>query len=156
MTDPVYDPPIDGVAVGHDGSRTAAAALTAAAAEAGLRGCRLHVIRAWSITGAPRPPEVAHGIVPSVAQFAAEVRRRLSADVAAVLGEPRGEVVLHAPRAAAAPALLAAAATADLLVVGTRGLGGVAGLLLGSTSEQVIRHAACPVLVVPSAGSGTG
>lgn len=49
----------------------------------------------------------------------------------------------------AAATLIAEGATADLLVVGTRGLGGFKGLLLGSISHQVVTHAPCPVVVVP-------
>jgi nucleotide-binding universal stress UspA family protein len=49
----------------------------------------------------------------------------------------------------AADAILNAAERADAVVVGSRGVGGFRGLLLGSVSHQVAHHAACPVVVVP-------
>lgn len=49
-----------------------------------------------------------------------------------------------------ARALLDMAEWAQLLVVGSRGLGGFAGMLLGSVSQQCVRHATSPVLVLPS------
>jgi nucleotide-binding universal stress UspA family protein len=48
------------------------------------------------------------------------------------------------------------AATADLLVVGSRGLGAVRRLLLGTVSEKVLQHALCPVLIVKEADAHHG
>ena len=56
-----------------------------------------------------------------------------------------GEDAVHAH---AAKALIYASETAELLVVGTRGIGGFKNLVLGSVAEQCIRHAASSVLVV--------
>ena len=57
------------------------------------------------------------------------------------------------PSASPANALLDIARGAELLVVGTRGHGGFAGLLLGSVSQQVSHHAPCPVVIVPGPAS---
>lgn len=51
-------------------------------------------------------------------------------------------------------ALVERSPEADMIVVGSRGRGGFSGLRLGSTSEQVTRHARCPVLVVRETGAG--
>jgi nucleotide-binding universal stress UspA family protein len=51
----------------------------------------------------------------------------------------------------ASAALLDAAEAADLVVVGSRGLGGFKGLVLGSVSHHVAHHSTCPVIVLPSA-----
>lgn len=138
-----------GIIVGHDGSASADRALAFAAEEARLRGLPLRVVRAWSITTAPRPQGVEPGVVPSLEEFAESVRAQLAADVARVLGEPPGvEVSLHPLHGPAAAVLIAVSGQGELLVVASRGRGGFAGLLLGSTSEQVVRHADCPVVVL--------
>lgn len=53
----------------------------------------------------------------------------------------------------AAAAILDAAENADLVVVGSRGLGGFASLALGSVSYQIVHHAKCPVIVVPTSSA---
>ena len=140
--------PVGGVVVGDDGSRCAAAAVRAAAEEAVLRGAKLHVIRAWSITSAVRPPGVPSGIVPSMQEFEAATLEAARGRVEELLSDVDVEVEVHAVHAAPAKALIQAATDADLLVVGTRGHGGFKQLLLGSVADQCLRHAPRSVLVV--------
>ena len=61
---------------------------------------------------------------------------------------PAVRVTCHVAHGAAARRIIESAARVDLLVVGARGLGGFAGLVLGSVSDQCVRYASCPVLVV--------
>lgn len=60
-------------------------------------------------------------------------------------------VATEVTQGATTPSILAAAATADLIVIATHGRSGLGRILLGSTAESVIRQAPCPVLVVRSA-----
>jgi nucleotide-binding universal stress UspA family protein len=136
------------VVVGHDGSRFADRAVRTALTWAERTGQPVRILRSWSLTSAPRPESMREGFVPPFADFAAAVRRELEADVAAFVAEhPDVEVVYETPHQPAAQALLEASRDASLLVVGTRGRGGFKGLLLGSVTEQIVRHADCPVLV---------
>lgn len=64
-------------------------------------------------------------------------------------GFPPDRIETRVVCGSAASTLIDAAKDADLLVVGSRGLGGFAGLLLGSVSHQIAAHAPCPVVVVP-------
>ena len=70
--------------------------------------------------------------------------------------EPEVDVVGELVEMRAAPALLSAAADAELLVVGSRGRGGFKGLLLGSVSAQSVHHAPCPVVIVPGSTQEPG
>lgn len=64
-------------------------------------------------------------------------------------GDERDKVTLRALSGPSAEILLAEAAGADLLVVGSRGHGGFVGLLLGSVTNAIVHHATCPTVVVP-------
>jgi len=154
--EPRFDPPIrDGIVVGYDGSLSAAKALTWAFTEAGLRCLPVHVVRAWALVTVigtvPAPP----GVVPSAAECRKAVAADLSlavehartADASATVRQPT-VVHTHLVEGPAAATLIDASATADLLVVGDRGEGGFWGLVLGSVSDQVVRHAHCTVVVV--------
>lgn len=139
-----------GVVVGLDGSSGARAALREAAREASSHGLELHVLRAWTMTSAPDVPSWGQGYVPSHVELEEAVRAEVAHDVEAVLGPEPGCVVhVHAVRGSASKRMIEASQSAALVVVGSRGRGGFAGLLLGSTSEQLVRFSRCPVLVVP-------
>ncbi len=119
------------VVVGIDGSEAAAAALRLALREAKLRGTSLRAVYVW------------HG-------DEGEARRLLADAIDAAGDEAAGvdvEQVLCRNDSPAA-ALAAEAESADLLVLGTRGRGGLHELLDGSVSFDCRRHAACPVMVV--------
>ncbi|GAA4865981.1 universal stress protein [Saccharopolyspora cebuensis] len=138
-----------GVVVGVDGSPSSLRALAIAADEARIRDAVLHVVRAWSIRTAPRPPDCPPNAIPSVDQFHDEVLKDTQRIVAQRIGEDPGITIrYHVAHAPSPHALLSASKGADVIVVGHRGRGGFAGLMLGSVAEQCVRHAACPVLVV--------
>jgi nucleotide-binding universal stress UspA family protein len=146
------------IVVGVDGSQAAAAALEFAAGEAVLREARLRVVCAWEIPVV----EYGDGFVPPPAPEtvdALRVRARQIADDALATAQklqPPLEGEALAVEGQAADALLEQADSAELIVVGSRGLGGFKSLLLGSVSQQVVHHATCPVVVVhqPAATQG--
>ena len=131
------------IVVGVDGSEQSLAALNWAIAEARLRNGHVRLITAWYYP--PMASTVGDGVIDDSFRQAAELVKVDALKAVAAAGvDVTGEVVENSP----ATALLEAAKDADLLVVGSRGHGGFAGLLLGSVSAQVIHHAPCPVLVV--------
>jgi nucleotide-binding universal stress UspA family protein len=139
-----------GIVVGHDGSRAAAAVVRRAGDLARRLGVTLHVVRVWQVTTAPRPNTMVGGYVPPFAEFEQAVVDDLKADCAAAGLADDVDVQLYALRGQATERLIAAAAGAEMLVVGTRGAGGFTGLRFGSTATQVVRHSPVPVLVVPN------
>jgi nucleotide-binding universal stress UspA family protein len=132
------------VVVGVDGSRLSEAALAFAVDTAVRRGTSLVAVHAWQDTADPR--------VAALIDWEA-----VAVEEAAVLAErlagwqdknPDLTIERRVVRDSPAHELTALSATAQLVVVGSRGRGGFAGLLLGSVSQALLRHAACPVAVV--------
>ena len=138
-----------GVVVGHDGSGCSQETLQWAAKLAERANWPLHVVRSWRMVTAPRPASWEPGYVPPMTDYEQAVLDDLRSDVVEALGAERARAV-HCQVVHLAPvkALIQAGRNADLLVVGSRGRGGFAGLLLGSVSDQVVHHASCPVTVV--------
>lgn len=132
------------VVVGVDGADDSLEAVAVAAAEAAAWRRALRIVHVVD-----RPdPAVAGLPIPSIR--ALPDPRRVLADAAGVASaqQPGLTIDTQLRRGPAATTLLGVSAGAGLLVVGSRGLGGVAGLLLGSTGSQVASHARCPVMVV--------
>jgi len=133
------------VVVGVDGSEASQEALRWAADYAKLIGGDLLAVTAWqwpiSMGMAMPLPE---GYSPLD-----DAQASLQQTLSQVLGEaPEVTVTTEVVEGSAALALVQASKDARLLVVGSRGHGGFAELLLGSTSEHCVRHAACPVVVI--------
>ncbi len=139
------------VVIGVDGSDEASEALTWAVAEAVRRDARLVLVHTW-YTPVAVPPEglVITAIDPTIFRSSAEALLSEVSDkiLATVPQQPR-EIVHQVIEKPAVPGLLESAKDANLLVVGGRGRGGFAGLLLGSVSQQCIRHAPVAVAVIP-------
>ncbi|VXC13032.1 Universal stress protein UspA (fragment) [Aeromicrobium sp. 9AM] len=86
--------------------------------------------------------------MPPFEDFEAATLAALEADIAPIRTEyPDVTITATVVHGSPAQKIIEASGKADLVVVGSRGDGGFSGLLLGSVSEQVVRHAKCPVLV---------
>ncbi|SCL32741.1 Nucleotide-binding universal stress protein, UspA family [Micromonospora pallida] len=130
------------VVVGVDGSECSLIALGYAVERAEQRAVPLHVVRAWAAA-----QWRAQGFDPNEAQAAEQTNLEES------LRQwresfPNVPVTTEVIPGNAASALVEASRDAQLVVVGTRGRGGLRGALLGSVSQQVLHHAHCPVAVV--------
>jgi len=137
------------VVVGVDGSQTARSALRWALDEARLRHAAVDVVHAWQMPYRNGYP-VSMLELPA-ADLEKGARRLLDGAVGGAdttgVKDVESILVCDSP----ARALLDTAKDADLLVVGSRGHGGFAGLLLGSVGQKVLHHATCPVVIIPSA-----
>ncbi|MGW2741876.1 universal stress protein [Streptomyces sp. NPDC001450] len=139
------------VVVGVDGSPSGLEAAAVAAREARFRGCGLKVVHAlvWPAMEVPLGPDE-EGLRYAAGQLVAEAVEHARSVAPGI--EVGNAVVTGAPLTV----LEAQSRTAALLVVGSRGLGGFAGLLLGSTAVHLAAHGRCPVMVVRDRPDGTG
>jgi nucleotide-binding universal stress UspA family protein len=136
------------IVVGVDGSPGSRKALTWAAAEAADHGAGLTVLNVWEHT--LMPPA---GSVSVSERYVPDPSQRTTDDLLQVIKEELGEeppvlVQAHVRQGRPAKVLIEESSNADLLVVGNRGHGGFAGLVLGSVSQHVAAYAKCPVTVV--------
>jgi nucleotide-binding universal stress UspA family protein len=148
-----HAPPESGhIVVGVDGSELSDAAMTFACEAAEARGVPLLVVHTWfdidvSPTWAALPSTI------DWRWLRAEEERQLAERIGPWRAKfPHVDMQPLAMRARPAHALLEHAAGAQLVVVGSRGRGALAGLGLGSVSQAVLHHAECPVAVVRTDG----
>jgi nucleotide-binding universal stress UspA family protein len=147
------------IVVGVDHSAGAKAALRFALEEARLRQATLRVVHAWQsgyigATGLEGLLPAAGGELEDFRQGAAaaldETLKEVAADADSVTIERRVD------QGAPAAVLVEESRGAELLVVGSRGHGGFAQLLLGSVSQQCAQHAFCPVVIVRGTNADEG
>ncbi|QNE16974.1 universal stress protein [Kribbella qitaiheensis] len=136
------------IVVGYDGSPASTAALAWATGQAVREEAPLRIGEAFELLVMSRPSP---GKVVPLAALRTVRERGLQALVESIrLQHPKLDVSSVLLEGAPAAALVEETAGARMLVLGTRGLGGFAGMLLGSVAVQVSTHAQCPVVVVPS------
>jgi nucleotide-binding universal stress UspA family protein len=136
------------IVVGVDGSEGAKAALRWAAQLARTNGAGLDIVAAWDF-----PSIYGVAAVPDMMSPQTDIEKSLARTIDEVFGDDRpADLRLKVLEGSATDILLTVSKGALMLVVGNRGLGGFAGMLLGSVSARVAEHASCPVLVVHGDG----
>ena len=139
-----------GIIVGVDGSGHSQRALEWAMKEAAVRHVPLNIL-----TVHPAIVGYFGGVVTSAhdPELTEEVKAAVKAEADKVLtamSGPRPESVsITAVHGFPVEELIKASKEADLIVLGSRGVGGFTRLMLGSTAGQVVRHAHCPVTIIP-------
>ncbi|MCK0111041.1 universal stress protein [Ornithinimicrobium sp. F0845] len=138
------------ITVAVDGSADSAVAARIACYEARARGAKVVAVNTWGL-------EVVDGFVVTESdqeQFAAIQQRQTDLVERAVAGArrdyPEVELDVAVVNGRVVHTLVDRAAQSDLLVMGSRGLGGFSGKLLGSVSQRVLRGSTCPVVIAKS------
>ncbi|MDP9862426.1 MULTISPECIES: universal stress protein [Streptosporangium] len=134
------------IVVGFEGSAHSAAALEYAFEEATRRGARLHTVHTWQM---PVTGQGAAAYTPLIEEIF-DTERRVAADTLTPWRDkyPQVEVTQTAVCGHSVAVICEASRSADLAVVGSRGLGRLGSAVLGSVSHGVLHHARCPVAVV--------
>ena len=133
------------IVVGVDGSRSSGEALEWAVEEARLTGARIDAVYVWDpapIFTSGMSDEQLSALREAAGERATELVRKLA------YGEHGVTIVPRILMGHAAQALVDASEDADLLVVGSRGRGGLKGMLLGSVGHHCAAHSRCPVVIV--------
>ncbi|WP_169744280.1 universal stress protein [Knoellia aerolata] len=134
------------VVVGVDGSKPSMAALRTAFDHAAQRDAELVVVHAWEAKGPEDPTLQTDSSWPA---YEGGLEQAVSREISAMSAEhPAVKVVHHVVRSSPVAALIEAADSADLVVVGARGTGGFPGLHLGSVSNRLLGRTACPLVLV--------
>ncbi|WP_432877365.1 universal stress protein [Kribbella sp. CA-245084] len=123
------------VVIGYDGSPASDTAL-----DFGLDYARRHDVAVRVVAAQPEGSEL-HRITEAELRDAVQNRGGHDAELIQITGHP-------------AEHILRLSSDADLIVLGARGRGGFAGMLIGSVSQTVLHHADCPVAVIPAAAIG--
>jgi nucleotide-binding universal stress UspA family protein len=137
--------PENKIVVGVDGSDSSKAALTWGIRQAQLTGAPLEAIMTWDY-----PMSYGWMIVPENVDLQADATselERVVKEVTEEMADPSVELTTRVVQGHPALVLMSEAADASLVVVGSRGHGEFAGMLLGSVSEHLSTHAPCPVLI---------
>jgi nucleotide-binding universal stress UspA family protein len=131
------------IVVAVDGSPSSIDALRWAADQAARTGAAVEAVTCWSYP-------TSNGMEISVldGDWGENARNTLVAALAEAHCAKVPEVIQTVTQGRAAEVLIAASAGAELLVVGSRGHGSMAGALLGSVSQRVAAHAHCPVVII--------
>jgi nucleotide-binding universal stress UspA family protein len=136
------------VVVGYDGSQASTAALRWATAEAVREHAPLHIVEIFELEIVSRPSP---GKVVPLAALRTARERGLEALADGIrLQHPRLDVQTFLLEGSPAASLIEQTAQARIVVLGSRGLGGFSGAVLGSVAVQVSAHAHSPVVIVPA------
>ncbi|EWM10241.1 universal stress protein [Kutzneria sp. 744] len=134
------------IVVGVDGTEVSQKALAWAVREGEVRHTSVHVVHAWRF-------DPMTDLLPGQ-QIKEDSTALLEREVAVVTGRPRSDDISYSSvQGDAARVLHEVSEGADMLVLGSHRRGPVGELLLGSVSRECVRHATCPVVVVPSGDS---